>query len=85
MNAWWPLDEPSGNTAFETVLGRPPSDKELARSRPFLEQQAALYAKASTQASPAEEDVPPSKDPALRARESLVHALFNYNDFVTVR
>jgi hypothetical protein len=30
-------------------------------------------------------DVPPSDDPALRARENLVHVLMNHNDFVTVR
>jgi Protein of unknown function (DUF1553) len=29
--------------------------------------------------------VPPSADPDLRAREVLVHALFNHNEFVTIR
>ena len=29
--------------------------------------------------------VPPAADPAQRARENLVHVLFNHNDFVTVR
>ena len=29
--------------------------------------------------------VPPSADPAQRAREDLVHVLFNHNDFVTIR
>ena len=28
---------------------------------------------------------PPAADPAQRARESLVHVLFNHNDFVTIR
>ena len=27
----------------------------------------------------------PADDPALRAREDLVHVLFNHNDFVTIR
>jgi hypothetical protein len=29
--------------------------------------------------------IPPSKEPLQRARELLVHALFNHNEFVTVR
>ena len=32
-----------------------------------------------------EATVPPSADPVLRARENLVHVLFNHNDFVTIR
>jgi hypothetical protein len=29
--------------------------------------------------------VAPDTDPHLRARENLVHVLFNHNDFVTIR
>ena len=29
--------------------------------------------------------VKPSADPARRAREGLVHVLFNHSDFVTIR
>jgi hypothetical protein len=29
--------------------------------------------------------MPPSADPAQRARENLVQVLFNHNDFVTIR
>jgi hypothetical protein len=32
-----------------------------------------------------EREVEPAADPALRARENLVHVLFNHNDFVTIR
>ena len=34
---------------------------------------------------PPKDTVLPSANPATRARESLVHALFSHNDFVTVR
>lgn len=57
--------------AFEQVLGRTPTGAEQAASRMFLTSQREL---AKSQ-----------PDPAARARESLVHALFNHNDFVTVR
>ena len=30
-------------------------------------------------------DIAPARDPKLRAREGLIHALFNRNEFVTVR
>jgi hypothetical protein len=29
--------------------------------------------------------VAPSADPVQRARENLIHVLFNHNDFVTIR
>ncbi len=29
--------------------------------------------------------IKPSADPALRARENLVHVLLNHNDFLTIR
>ena len=34
---------------------------------------------------PGETPFAPAKEPALRARENLVHVLFNHNEFVTVR
>jgi hypothetical protein len=40
---------------------------------------------AKESAAPAEPTVPPADDPVQRARENLVHALFNHNDFVTIR
>ncbi len=49
-----PAPEAFSRAAFETILGRPPSDKEL---------QSAVKAKP----------------------ESLVHVLFNHNDFITIR
>ncbi|GDY19840.1 hypothetical protein LBMAG56_11850 [Verrucomicrobiota bacterium] len=55
--------------AFEHILSRPPSRAELAECEGYLQQQSA--------SSP--------KDGGSRARESLVRALLNQNDFLTVR
>ncbi len=55
--------------AFEQILTRPPSRAELAECEAFLMQQSTA--------------VP--KDGEVRLRESLVRALLNQNDFVTVR
>ncbi len=75
-------------TAFERVLFRPPTAAEADRCRVFLAVQAARLANPG-KLTPAEGGpscrVPPSADPRLRARENLVHVLFNHTDFVTVR
>ncbi len=55
--------------AFEHVLTRAPNAAELAECVEFLQARASLA-------------VPGSK---LRARESVVHALMNHHDFVTIR
>jgi hypothetical protein len=57
--------------AFEQVLSRAPSEPEVAASQRFLASQREL-----AKAAP---------DPPAKSRESLVHALLNHNDFVTVR
>lgn len=67
--------------AFEQVLNRPPRDAELAASLGFLTRQENLFAGEKLTAAPDG----PSPDPATRARENLVQALFNHTDFVTVR
>ncbi len=74
--------------AFAQVLCRPPSEVELAACREFLAQQREQLADAKSLTGfegAAAADVPPSQDPAQRARENLVHVLMNHNDFVTVR
>jgi PAS domain-containing protein len=76
------------SAAFEQVLCRPPSEEELAACREFLMQQREQLADTKSLSGfegAATADVPPSDDPALRARENLVHVLMNHNDFVTVR
>jgi cytochrome c553 len=74
--------------AFERILGRQPSRDEATASLEYLESQAALYKNSAGLdrfASGGHAHVQPAADPAQHARESLVHVLFNHNDFVTVR
>ena len=93
------------NLAFETLLGRLPSEPELALAMQFLqepvqdsEDEASAGAVASDDKNAGKSDgkagsknnsdsalQPASNDPVLRARENLVMALFNHNDFVTIR
>jgi hypothetical protein len=56
--------------AFEQVLCRRPKPRELDLSLGFLADQRKLFT---------------TGDPEARAREDFVHALFNHNDFLTVR
>jgi hypothetical protein len=63
-------------TAFEQVLSRPATEDELRVSLEYLAQQERdLATDQPEQAGKA----------AQRARETLIHALFNHNDFVTIR
>ena len=76
-------------SAFETVLGRPPAAMELVESGKFLDEQTSLY-RNPEKLTPlplggSPNEVPPAKEPELRAKENLVHVLFNHNDFVTIR
>ncbi|MEQ8789927.1 MAG: DUF1553 domain-containing protein [Pirellulaceae bacterium] len=74
--------------AFAQVLSREATAEELATCRAFLSQQAELLSDAAsltTFAAGEASQVAPSSDPALRARENLVHVLLNHNDFVTLR
>ena len=59
--------------AFERILSRNPTARELELCRRFLSEQQALLTE--------------QKDPQAEqhARESLLRALFNHNDFVTIR
>jgi hypothetical protein len=80
-------DEAFVKLAFEHVLCRSASPAELETCRQFLRDQAALFvagglAPATGGGAAA---VKPATDPAERARENLVHVLFNHHDFVTVR
>jgi hypothetical protein len=74
---------------FENVLSRCPTSEELAACRRFLVRDTALardgLAKTPFTAAPAPAALAGSQDAHLRARENLVHVLFNHNDFVTVR
>ncbi len=58
---------------FERILARSPGDRELQACCEYLEKQRQQLASESATA------------PDTAARESLVRALFNHNDFVTIR
>jgi len=89
------MDEKSGSsdaafisTAFERILGRPPSELEMVESREFLRTQAGLLSnreKLTPFPVKFSSGTPASDQPHLRARENLAHALFNHNEFVTIR
>jgi Protein of unknown function (DUF1553)/Protein of unknown function (DUF1549)/Planctomycete cytochrome C len=63
--------------AFLQVLNREPLTSEMLASQSFLREQSSRLAPSDSNAS--------TFDPTTRARENLVHALMNHNDFVTVR
>lgn len=63
--------------AFLQVLNREPGEQELLASQKFLEQQALRLASV--------EGAPTGYSASERARENLLHALMNHNDFVTLR
>jgi hypothetical protein len=74
--------------AFEQILGRAPSPAERDASAVFLARQEALFRRQKAEIAAANKAAGPggpSRDSAVRARENLIHALFNHNDFVTVR
>jgi hypothetical protein len=63
--------------AFLQVLNREPLAVEMAASENFLREQTSRL-------TPVDGSVC-AFEPATRARENLVHALMNHNDFITVR
>jgi hypothetical protein len=77
------------DNAFEKLVGRLPTAEERAESEKYIREQALLYADSgelqSFETGEKNEQVPPSSDPHLRARESFVHVMFNHNEFVTIR
>ena len=81
-------DEPFIRAAFARILGRTPSPEESAACRRFLEEQTRLLADPSRLTSATAGDaaaVAPAKEPRVRAKEGLILALFNHNDFVSIR
>ena len=63
--------------AFLQVLNREPLTAEWSAAEDFLRAQTIRLTSAGSGVS--------TLEPATRARENLVHALMNHNDFVTVR
>jgi hypothetical protein len=89
----FPADDRFVNAAFEQVLARPATQAELAACTAFLARQVRLFRASPPLATRGANATPlatmpgdaPSTDPVRRARENLVHALFNHTDFVTLR
>jgi hypothetical protein len=84
-----PASDPAFVTvAFEHILGRSPTSEERTTCEEYLCTQAKRLANRSNltpfSSGPAS-TIPPALDPAQRAREDLVHVLFNHNDFVAIR
>ena len=76
------------DAAFEQILGRLPTETERQRCGRFLSEQTRLLGgakKLTPIGGAANAAIGPSAMPAVRARENLVHVLFNHNDFVTIR
>ena len=74
--------------AFQHVLLRMPNEAEKAECLSFLQQQSEKLTSGTALTAftgGAENPNKPSADPLLRARENLVHVLYNHHDFVTVR
>ncbi len=74
-------------TAFLQILGRAPTREERLESERFLTQQTARLS-STTGLTPISAGAPApvaaAADPKQRARESLVHALLNHHEFVTI-
>jgi len=66
-------DEAFITFAFERILSRQPSDRETEICQRAMSRQLALMQKSKPEAA------------KQRAREGLVRALFNHNDFLTIR
>ncbi len=74
--------------AFQRVLNREPTAAEATECIAFLQQQSDQFTAATPLTAfpgSADASVKPSADATQRARENLIHVLFNHNDFVTVR
>jgi hypothetical protein len=74
--------------AFQRILCRAPTDEELHACLEFLKTETNTLLETRTLTTfttgPAAIIAPAAEAPQ-RARENLVHVLFNHNDFVTVR
>jgi hypothetical protein len=76
------------NAAFERVLCRPPTDAERSECVRFLEDQTERLSKKqelTAFAAGGKPGIAAATEPYLRARENLVHVLFNHNEFVMSR
>lgn len=76
--------------AFLRVLARPVKPNEIKTCADFLTEQTLLLKKLTvgtklTGNTDLKDTTRPAEEPDLRARENLIHVLFNHNDFLTIR
>jgi mono/diheme cytochrome c family protein len=83
-----PLQEDFVRIAFEHILNRAPTANECSECARFLSEQSRLLANPAELTAFGGGSTPktaPSGDPSQRARENLIQALLNLNEFVTIR
>lgn len=81
-------DEAFVTFAFQKILNRLPTPAEAHECSDFLAAQTERLTAADRLtpfAGGVKAEIDAASDPRQRARESLVHVLYNHNDFVTVR
>jgi hypothetical protein len=75
--------------AFRTLFSRPATDDEARICAEHLNEQTPALADNADARRGATDDLDdtsrPAADPALRAREGLVHLLINHHEFITIR
>jgi hypothetical protein len=75
--------------AYEHVLSREPTAPEIETCSGFLAAQERFFVENRERLDPTAAEPSdasrPSADPALRARENLVHTLLNHHELVTIR
>jgi hypothetical protein len=83
-----PDDQAFIRLAFDRMLGREPSAEENSTCLDYLKNQAQLLSeptKLTASRGGSAGELKAAQKPSERARENLVHVLFNHNDFITIR
>jgi hypothetical protein len=70
--------------AFEQVLSRAPTEAEQSECQSFLDRMAQHHTQHRSGGT-ASDGSAAAAEPALHAREQLVHVLLNHHEFVTIR
>ncbi|MCA9093145.1 MAG: DUF1553 domain-containing protein, partial [Planctomycetaceae bacterium] len=70
------------NSQTELLASTPPTETTPAAATETMQKETPMP---SANAGIGLDKIPPASDPELRAVENLTHALFNHNDFFTVR
>jgi hypothetical protein len=80
------LDANFVDAAFEHLLTRLPNEQERQAALDLLWRQVEVYRAAAPQNAAEPTDASrPATNPALRAKESLIHVLYSHHEFMTIR